>query len=461
MYKFLSMKKIRFTSLFAISMIITSATTFAQVKIGSNPTTISANANLDVEDNSGGHMVVLKNGNVGVGIAAPTAKLFVRNGNLTVSQGTINSFGDGVLGAASFGNGNTNNGWYSIASGQNNVASGQNSLVIGFSNFSSTNGSNSFTYGSGNQVVAGNSLAGGTSSYAAGANSVALGQSTQATGDAAITLGYNNLASGNNAVAIGHTTRATGASGISIGYNTVASGENSMALGHSSTASGPVSFSVGFQSVAGGSNSFAIGRQAKANHDGSMVLSDGYTADINSFGANSLHMRFIGGYTLRTAANNVGVRLQTGDVTWSSVSDLRAKENILDIEDGLSAVMKLKPKKYHYKGTNSAHYTLGFIAQEALTVLPDVVNVPDNEADMMSIRYTEIIPVLTKAIQEQQAQIEALQKENIALQSEKSFQNTEMATLRSEIDAIKAIILKEQSTQNVAAQSISESQQTK
>ncbi|WP_031529899.1 tail fiber domain-containing protein [Dyadobacter crusticola] len=394
------------------------STSFAQVKIGANPTTISANANLDVEDNSGGHMVVLKNGNVGVGIAAPTVKLNVQNGNLSVNQGPVNTFGTGVQAAASFGTGNANNGWYSISVGQNNVASGQNSLVIGFDNFTSANGRNAFTYGSSNQAIAGNSLAGGTSSYAAGNNSVALGQSTQATGAAAITLGYNNLASGNNSVAIGHTTRASGASGISIGYNTTASGANSIAFGHSSTASGPVSFAVGYLAVADGNNSFAIGRQARALHDGSMVISDGYVTDVNSFANNSLHMRFVGGYTLRTAANNVGVRLQNGDVTWSSVSDIRAKKDITDIQDGLAAVMKLRPKKYHYKETDEKHYSLGFIAQEAIKVLPDVVNTPEDKSDFMSIRYTEIIPVLTKAIQEQQAEIEALKFENQALKTQ-------------------------------------------
>lgn len=402
----------------AFFVLMALSTSFAQVKIGANPTTISASANLDVQDNNGGHMVVLKNGNVGVGIAVPTAKLNVQNGNLSVNQASANTFGAGVLAAASFGTGNTNNGWYSISGGQNNVASGQNSLTIGFENFTSVNGRNAFTYGSSNQAIAGNSLAGGTSSYAAGNNSVALGQSTQATGAAAITLGFNNLASGNNSVAIGHTTRASGASGISIGYNTTASGSNSMALGHTSTASGPVSFAVGYLAVADGGNSFAIGRQARALHDGSMVISDGYTTDVNSFANNSLHMRFIGGYTLRTAANNVGVRLQTGDVTWASVSDIRAKKDIVDIQDGLAAVMKLRPKKYHYKDTDEKHFSLGFVAQEAIKVLPDVVNTPEDKDDFMTIRYTEIIPILTKAIQEQQAEIEALKSENQALKAQ-------------------------------------------
>ncbi|WP_346236642.1 hypothetical protein ABDK00_014560 [Niabella insulamsoli] len=53
--------------------------TYAQVKVGSNPTTISSNTNLEVEATNGSKTVVKKdNGNVGIGTsAAPTNKLHV------------------------------------------------------------------------------------------------------------------------------------------------------------------------------------------------------------------------------------------------------------------------------------------------------------------------------------------------------------------------------------------------
>jgi len=51
---------------------------FAQVKIGSNPTVIGANSNLEVEATSGNKTVIQKdNGNVGIGTDAPGAKLHV------------------------------------------------------------------------------------------------------------------------------------------------------------------------------------------------------------------------------------------------------------------------------------------------------------------------------------------------------------------------------------------------
>jgi hypothetical protein len=51
---------------------------------------------------------------------------------------------------------------------------------------------------------------------------------------------------------------------------------------------------------------------------------------------------------------------------------------------------------------------LGFIAQDVREVIPELVSVSPGGETMLSVNYDGIIPVLTKAIQEQQAQIEGL-----------------------------------------------------
>ncbi|PQA56093.1 hypothetical protein [Siphonobacter curvatus] len=67
---------------------MSSATLFAQVKVGSNPTTIGSNSNLEVEATNGNKTVVQKdNGNVGIGTATPGAKLHVA-GNQILGQAT-------------------------------------------------------------------------------------------------------------------------------------------------------------------------------------------------------------------------------------------------------------------------------------------------------------------------------------------------------------------------------------
>ncbi len=50
---------------------------------------------------------------------------------------------------------------------------------------------------------------------------------------------------------------------------------------------------------------------------------------------------------------------------------------------------------------------LGLVAQDVQTIIPELV--VEDSAGMLSVNYLELIPVLTKAMQEQQEQIGALQ----------------------------------------------------
>jgi hypothetical protein len=123
-----------------------------------------------------------------------------------------------------------------------------------------------------------------------------------------------------------------------------------------------------------------------------------------------------------------GVKLSSGGTSWSSISDRRAKENIKSIGYGLAEVLQLNPTQYAYKGNN--HENLGFIAQELVTVIPEIVDVPNDTSEYMSVRYTEMIPVLTKAIQELSAQnqqlAELLAKQQAELNGLKAQMGTSM-----------------------------------
>lgn len=92
------------------------------------------------------------------------------------------------------------------------------------------------------------------------------------------------------------------------------------------------------------------------------------------------------------------------------VSDKNLKKNIVDISYGLSAVMALRPVEYNMKTeSDDAKKHLGFIAQEAIEVIPSSVSEMLN--DTLGMDKTEIIAVLVKAVQEQQAAIEQLKIE--------------------------------------------------
>ena len=116
--------------------------------------------------------------------------------------------------------------------------------------------------------------------------------------------------------------------------------------------------------------------------------------------------------------------------SWNTYSDKRLKSNQRNIEYGLKEVLQLQPKSYdhHSSSTNEEGdfvmvtdqkiSTVGFIAQEVQQIIPEAVNVPEDDSkDLWSMDYDKLIPVLTKAIQEQQEIIEAMQLEITALKS--------------------------------------------
>ena len=93
----------------------------------------------------------------------------------------------------------------------------------------------------------------------------------------------------------------------------------------------------------------------------------------------------------------------------SGISDQRFKENIVDLDVGLNAVMALKPRKFDWKSGKGKDIKgdRGFIAQEFEQVFPDLIDewkdpAPEGEEPYKSVRQ-DLIPVLVKAIQEQQA----------------------------------------------------------
>jgi hypothetical protein len=99
------------------------------------------------------------------------------------------------------------------------------------------------------------------------------------------------------------------------------------------------------------------------------------------------------------------------NTTISAISDQRFKENIRDLDVGLSAVMALKPRKFDWKAGKGKDIKndRGFIAQEFEQVFPDLIDewkdpAPEGEEPYKSVRQ-DLIPVLVKAIQEQQSLI--------------------------------------------------------
>jgi hypothetical protein len=102
------------------------------------------------------------------------------------------------------------------------------------------------------------------------------------------------------------------------------------------------------------------------------------------------------------------------NTTISAISDIRHKENVRDLDVGLNEILSLKPRKFDWKEGKGKDIKddRGFIAQEFAQVFPDLIDewkdpAPEGEEPYKSVRQ-DLIPVLVKAIQEQQTIIESL-----------------------------------------------------
>jgi hypothetical protein len=93
---------------------------------------------------------------------------------------------------------------------------------------------------------------------------------------------------------------------------------------------------------------------------------------------------------------------------YSNASDERLKRDIVDIEYGITEVMRMKPRSFTWR--QDGKRSIGFIAQELNTVLQEPVSIPDdpdtlNEDGLpcngWSVDYACMVSVLCKAIQEQ------------------------------------------------------------
>jgi hypothetical protein len=103
-------------------------------------------------------------------------------------------------------------------------------------------------------------------------------------------------------------------------------------------------------------------------------------------------------------------------------TDIRTFSSVSDKVNQLRAVKyKLTPDRIPQKEGRPEKNDgdlYGFIAQEVLTVFPDIVTTRENGTH--GIRYTELIPVLVKAFQEQQQEIIDLKARIEVLESSKN-----------------------------------------
>src|SRR3989440_2417327 len=101
--------------------------------------------------------------------------------------------------------------------------------------------------------------------------------------------------------------------------------------------------------------------------------------------------------------------------TFSNPSDARLKTGITNLHYGLSEVMRLRPVTWTWKDRPGGKTGLGLIAQDVKPVLPELVEQGTDKDHMLSMNYIGLLPIVIKAIQEQQANVTGLSNEIAAL----------------------------------------------
>ncbi len=118
-------------------------------------------------------------------------------------------------------------------------------------------------------------------------------------------------------------------------------------------------------------------------------------------------------------------------VQYTTSSDYRLKENVNYDFDATTTLKKLKPCEFNWISDEKNTTIAGFIAHEVQSVVPNAVNGEKDETEILKdadgkeqtiikpqgLDKSDLVPLLTKALQEQQATIEALTARITALES--------------------------------------------
>ena len=157
----------------------------------------------------------------------------------------------------------------------------------------------------------------------------------------------------------------------------------------------------------------------KTSTDGSALhlsRSNGPSLFLNA-NANTQVARF------HASGTEVGSISITGSATaFNTSSDYRLKENVVSLDDGITRLKQLSPKRFNFIASPEKTVD-GFIAHEAQAVVPQAVSGTHNEVDdkgnavMQQIDQSKLVPLLTAALQEAIAKIETLEAKVAALEA--------------------------------------------
>jgi hypothetical protein len=180
----------------------------------------------------------------------------------------------------------------------------------------------------------------------------------------------------------------------------------------------------------------AITYYGDGNHYIQGIYAEGINVNLHSGANDPITFSFSGSEKMRiTYTGNVGIGetspseklyvagniYATGNVTWGSSRELKEDIRELSVNEALSALNDLSPKKHYYKADGKDEH-VGFIAEE----VPELLATEDRK----SLDPMDIVGVLVTVIQEQQKTIDSQNKIN-------KIQQTSINDLLDKVDALQ------------------------
>jgi hypothetical protein len=342
-----------------------------------------------------------------------------------------------------------------MALGVNSTASGGQSVSIGFGSTASTQFSTAVGY---------RSVANGFKSISIGAHynitfnklewqyNVSTGSWTFV--PTSITLDKSNLAEGDYSIAIGNGNYSK-VGGLALGTNNNAFGFGSVALGHSNEADSAFSLVAGLSNTATGLKGFALGENLIAQAANSFVVGafnvpegkqDEWRPNDPLFvigngnpgtRSNAFKVLKNGNVVLSpNIAEGAGLALSVDPSTglvYKASSSSRYKTDINNLDD-IGWLYELNPVSFRYKNDPIGTLQYGLVAEETESVNSEIVLKVDGLAE--GINYNGLTAPMIKAIQQQKARIEELERDNGILKSENELLKIRLEKLEENVNAI-------------------------
>ncbi len=244
------------------------------------------------------------------------------------------------------------------------------------------------------------------------------------------TFGYGNVAAtvpGNDNTLFGSTAGQylTGINNTAFGYATLrgtGSKDSNTALGYyalNSVTTGSNNTAAGYYTLPDtttGSNNTVIGRNANGGASGNGIT---VAASNPTITANLSNITAIGYNATVSASNTIrfgdtSITNISGQVAFTATSDMRVKKDIHPTDLGLDFIMKLQPVSYRMiEGNNRLDY--GFIAQDIEKALEgrktNLITRLNDKNMTYRMRGDDLLAPIVKAVQEQQQELESLEKE--------------------------------------------------